>query len=585
MAIPSSEPGKFKSAGSTGVQVDIGIGSNVFDAIAGTGKAFDNYQKERQRTLDGTAENKVAKSTRSLSQDIQVAIVEAGEKDNPDAWGDIANTVVEERRASNAEVSAKASKASKEAMDLHFQDTVNRINNELFLKGAQIDTDNHNISVIENVTDLSENAETREELMEALELVDQIKGTEGTKRKIAENMEDIWVAGEIESIETRLGEARDVESVEDLEAELESKGLPRKKLERLKDKLNSAKKILFTQNEGVILKKNQARSIEDGINVDGLDSLDEELREQFKKGEIGESTLEQGLLNNQKRRNAHNAANFKELSDQIKAWPKVMSLVARQEILDLADPRLGVIKDPGLHNLLVEAMTMTTGTTPADDPDISDLVSDLSSGDEITKSQQLAAEDIIRSKDVSMEGKMNVMYALLVAADDQITPYTTLESWLSLNEQTGELEWQVPHPDQTEQVGATSVLAGTNTKYDPLPLDDSQKLLIKLTSKKMKALMEPGFGTFTRSGRVAAQANWANAMISPDGAYEVYKAMHDKRMFEAFQGLSDKEAGELWREKFLGTNENPGLLQIHINNSLKRRHMERAKSLGVDLGL
>ena len=68
MPIPSSEPGKFKPAGSSGVQVDIGIGSNVFDAIAGAGKEFDRFRKERQKTLDNTASNRAVKMNKSLDE-------------------------------------------------------------------------------------------------------------------------------------------------------------------------------------------------------------------------------------------------------------------------------------------------------------------------------------------------------------------------------------------------------------------------------------------------------------------------------------------------------------------------------------
>ena len=97
MAIPSSEPGKFKSAGSVGVQPDIGIGSGVFSAIAGFSKDMqklahkrrdeqEKLDRETEKALNRTARSKANLSNRSLGRLLSESVSGEDIKNRPELW-------------------------------------------------------------------------------------------------------------------------------------------------------------------------------------------------------------------------------------------------------------------------------------------------------------------------------------------------------------------------------------------------------------------------------------------------------------------------------------------------------------------
>ncbi len=186
MPIPSSEPGKFKSAGSVGVQPDIGIGSKVFDALAETGKEFDKFRKERQKTLDNTASNRAVKMNKSLEETIEVAIVEAGAQNDPDSWGDIANGIVEQHRSDLGEITSKASKETKESISFHLEDTLGGINRSMFLKGAKVEQEAENQSIIARVNEEVRQAIDEDEIDAALKGYEEANLPPATITKLQE---------------------------------------------------------------------------------------------------------------------------------------------------------------------------------------------------------------------------------------------------------------------------------------------------------------------------------------------------------------------------------------------------------------
>ena len=97
MPIPSSEPGKFKSAGSVGVQPDIGIGSGVFSAIAGFSKDMqrlahkrrdeqEKLDQETEKALNRTARSKANLSNRSLGRLLSESVSGEDIKNRPELW-------------------------------------------------------------------------------------------------------------------------------------------------------------------------------------------------------------------------------------------------------------------------------------------------------------------------------------------------------------------------------------------------------------------------------------------------------------------------------------------------------------------
>ena len=559
MAIPSSEPGKFKSAGSTGVQVDIGIGSNVFDAIAGAGRAFDKLKEESQKSVDTTNSYKTGDLRDQLGKLIQEDITNNGIQNDPDKWSESIESTISAWDERYSDATKGSSKEASEAFMFAREKAVRDARTKFGGKAIAQLNENEKTQAVSRSNTLVENGEV-DAAIGIIEQSDKFSDAEKTIHK--DKITAIYVEQEAEIIDTRINEARTTDELDPIREELPTRtDIPKKRRELIQQKMDSRARTLFNAKETESKEQYESSSFQDGMTTSGIDALEESAKSDKNLGPAAKLAVQQGLA---KRRKAIEANDKTQLTNDVKAAGDALDAVGREDLM-LAIEANGSIKDPEVKRLVVDAINKGSGTIGPDDEMVTDIIEDLEwfTGSTMggwkartTPELRKRFEKAMASPNVSMKAKMNMG---LAAIDNSSTEALSggLESWLSLDEKTGRMEWQITR----DGVGS----------YAPLELDRSQELLIKQTSNSLNSATKSVFDT----------GDWTESTISASGLYRVYEFIHREDVLKDFEGLSDKEFEDKWNSKFIGTPAEPGVLKRETNNSINMRYRKFARTAGV----
>jgi len=559
MAIPSSEPGKFKSAGSVGVQPDIGIGSEVFDALKGAGQTFDRLRQEAQKSVDTTNSYKTGSLEDELDGLIHEDIVNGGIENDPEKWSESMEQTIAAWDERYEEATKGSSKAAKEAFGFNREKALRDARIKFSGRALNQINENEKTQAVSRANTLVKNGEV-DAAIDIIKQSDKFSDAEKTIHK--DKITEIYVEQEAEIIDTRINEATTTDELDPIREELPTRtDIPKKRRELIRQKMDSRARTLFNAKETTSKEQYESSSFQDGMTVSGIDALEESAKSDKNLGPSAKLAVQQGLA---KRRKAIEANDKTQLTNDVKAAGDALDAVGREDLM-LAIEANGSIKDPEVKRLVVDAINKGSGTIGPDDEMVTDIIEDLEwftgsimGGWKARTTPELRKrfEKAMASPNVSMKAKMNMG---LAAIDNSSTEALSggLESWLSFDEKTGQMEWQITR----DGVG----------NYSPFKLDRSQELLIKQTSNRLNSATKSVFDT----------GDWTESTISASGIYRVYEFIHREDVLEEFKGLDDAEFDKKWNEVFIGTPQAPGILQRETNNSINMRYRKFARTAGV----
>ncbi len=528
MPIPSSEPGKFKPAGSVGVQVDIGIGSNVFDAIAGAGRAFDKLKEESQKSVDTTNSYKTGDLRDQLGKLIQEDITNNGIQNDPDKWSESIESTISAWEERYSDATKGSSKEAAEAFMFAREKAVRDARTNFGGKAIAQLNENEKTQAVSRSNTLIENGDLNGSIQT---IAQSDKFSEAEKIQHVDRIHRAYVGLEIEAVETSAKIAKNSEEMDVIiEETKERQDIPLKKKDQLMQKLVDRKGSLFKVAERISMEQYELDSI-DTINESDVNELQESVNSDKTLGDTARIRTNQML---EKRKISIRNSDVSDLNKSLRVASKDLKMIldgSIQSPLQISDSI-----PPEIKNGLINVIKSKGGSRGTDSKEYLNLIDKIEGGVGLD-----AMSDIALKKDIT-EFVMDENNS----ADAVISV---------LHESLGLLSVETEDNDLESFLGLEDTPEGPRMKWKDGEID--------LNEAQVKAIRDTAFTTRNLINFVNAEQSWKNSTISQKDMASLYLYMHDIEVINGFAQFD------------VSTPEGLEAYQKHYNETIGAR-MDRA---------